>query len=90
MAAALVAGDFHFLSDVLAGGFFGVTVALLVLGAWDFVRTKILFGYPLRPPSKPGKSTSRGRRRDATPNDQTWLPPCEEQTGDGDWSGSGR
>jgi hypothetical protein len=24
-----------------------------------------------------------GWRRDATPNDQTWLPPCEEQTGDG-------
>jgi hypothetical protein len=27
--------------------------------------------------------TGWGWRRDATPNDQTWLPPCEEQTGDG-------
>jgi membrane-associated phospholipid phosphatase len=83
MAAALVAGDFHFLSDVLAGGFLGATVAFLILGAWDFVRTKFLFAYPLRPSSKPDKSTGRGRRRDATLNDQTWLPPCEEQTGDG-------
>jgi membrane-associated phospholipid phosphatase len=83
MATALVAGDFHFLSDVLAGGFLGVTVAFLILGAWDFVRTKFLFGYLLRASSKPGKSSGRGRRRDATPNDQTWLPPCEEQTGDG-------
>ena len=83
MATALIAGDFHFLSDVLAGGFLGVTVALLILGAWDFVRTKFLFGYPLRPSSKTAISHGRGRRRDATPNDQTWLPPCEEQTGDG-------
>ncbi len=82
MATALVAGDFHFLSDVLAGGFLGVTVALLILGAWIH-RTKFLFGYPLRLSSKPAKSGVRGRRRDATPNDQTWLPPCEEQTGDG-------
>jgi membrane-associated phospholipid phosphatase len=36
MAIALVAGDFHFLSDVLGGGFLGVSVALLVLGAWNF------------------------------------------------------
>jgi membrane-associated phospholipid phosphatase len=36
MAIALVAGDFHFLSDVLGGGFFGVSVAFLVLGAWNF------------------------------------------------------
>jgi membrane-associated phospholipid phosphatase len=35
MAIALVAGDFHFLSDVLAGGFLGASVALLILAAWD-------------------------------------------------------
>ena len=36
MAIALVAGDFHFLSDVLGGGFLGVSVALLILAALGF------------------------------------------------------
>ena len=34
----------------------------------------------LRPPAKPAKRADRGWRRDATPNDHTWLPPCEDQT----------
>lgn len=36
MAIALVAGDFHFLSDVLGGGFLGVSVASLILVAFRF------------------------------------------------------
>jgi membrane-associated phospholipid phosphatase len=83
MATAPIAGDFHFLSDVLAGGFLGISVAFLILGAWDFLRTKFLFADPLRPSAKPAMSERRGWRRDTTPNDQTWLPTCEEQTGDG-------
>jgi membrane-associated phospholipid phosphatase len=43
VAIALVAGDFHFLSDVLAGGFLGITVALVILAASDFVKTKITY-----------------------------------------------
>jgi membrane-associated phospholipid phosphatase len=43
MATALVAGDFHFLSDVLAGAFLGFTVASLILGAWEFARTRLHF-----------------------------------------------
>jgi membrane-associated phospholipid phosphatase len=43
IAVALVAGDFHFLSDVLAGGFIGVSVALLVLAAWDISKRKFYF-----------------------------------------------
>ncbi len=38
---ALVAGDFHFLSDVIAGGFLGTTVAMLILAASDFARGKL-------------------------------------------------
>jgi membrane-associated phospholipid phosphatase len=44
VAIALVAGDFHFLSDVLAGGFLGITVALVILAASDFVKTKSYTG----------------------------------------------
>jgi membrane-associated phospholipid phosphatase len=43
MAAALVAGDFHFLSDVLAGGFLGVSVAFLILAVWHFGNRKLRF-----------------------------------------------
>lgn len=43
IAIALVAGDFHFLSDVLAGGFIGVSVALIVLAAWDISKRKLHF-----------------------------------------------
>ena len=43
MAITLVAGDFHFLSDVLAGGFLGISVALLILAAWQFGKRKLLF-----------------------------------------------
>ena len=43
MATALVAGDFHFLSDVLAGAFLGITVALSILAVWDFAKTKLHF-----------------------------------------------
>jgi membrane-associated phospholipid phosphatase len=43
MAIALVAGDFHFLSDVLAGGFLGVSVALLILAVWHFGKRKLHF-----------------------------------------------
>jgi membrane-associated phospholipid phosphatase len=43
MAAALVAGDFHFLSDVLAGGFLGVSVAFLILAVWHFGNRKFRF-----------------------------------------------
>ena len=42
MAIALVGGDFHFLSDVLAGGFLGISVALLILAAWQFGKRKLL------------------------------------------------
>jgi membrane-associated phospholipid phosphatase len=36
IAIGLLAGDFHFLSDVLGGGFLGVSVSLLIFAAWDF------------------------------------------------------
>jgi membrane-associated phospholipid phosphatase len=40
IAIALVIGDFHFLSDVLGGGFLGVSIALLVLFAWEFSKRR--------------------------------------------------
>ena len=43
MAIALVAGDFHFLSDVLAGGFLGISIALLAFAAWRFGKRKQIF-----------------------------------------------
>jgi membrane-associated phospholipid phosphatase len=43
IALALVAGDFHFLSDVLAGGFLGVSVAVLILAVWCFGKSKLRF-----------------------------------------------
>ncbi len=58
MATALVAGDFHFLSDVLAGGFLGITVASFILGAWDFVRAK--FHCSVATCSFPASGVSRG------------------------------
>ena len=41
MAIALIAGDFHFLSDVLSGGFLGVSVALLILVALGFQEKEV-------------------------------------------------
>ena len=46
VAIALIAGDFHFLSDVLGGGFLGVSVALLILVALGFEEKR--FREPLR------------------------------------------
>jgi membrane-associated phospholipid phosphatase len=43
IATALVAGDFHFVSDVLAGGFIGVTVGAVILAASDFVKMRLLY-----------------------------------------------
>ena len=43
MAITLVAGDFHFLSDVLAGGFLGISVALIILAVWQFGKRKLIF-----------------------------------------------
>jgi membrane-associated phospholipid phosphatase len=43
MSMALVAGDFHFLSDVLAGVFLGITAALSILAAWDYGKRKLNF-----------------------------------------------
>jgi membrane-associated phospholipid phosphatase len=33
--AALVAGDFHFLSDVIAGAFVGISLSALVVHLWE-------------------------------------------------------
>jgi membrane-associated phospholipid phosphatase len=33
--AALVAGDFHFLSDVIAGAFVGISLSALVVNVWE-------------------------------------------------------
>ena len=41
VAIALIAGDFHFLSDVLGGGFLGVSVALLILVALGFEEKEV-------------------------------------------------
>jgi membrane-associated phospholipid phosphatase len=41
IAIALIAGDFHFLSDVLAGGFLGLSVALSILAVWRFGKRKL-------------------------------------------------
>ena len=41
IAVALVAGDFHFLSDVAAGGFLGITVALVILAASGLAKVKL-------------------------------------------------
>jgi membrane-associated phospholipid phosphatase len=41
MAIALVAGDFHFFSDVLGGGFLGVSVALSILVALGFEEKEV-------------------------------------------------
>ena len=35
ISAALVAGDFHFLSDVIAGAFLGVSLSALVVNVWE-------------------------------------------------------
>jgi membrane-associated phospholipid phosphatase len=43
VAIALVAGDFHFVSDVLAGGFLGITVGTVILAASDFVKMRLLY-----------------------------------------------
>ena len=44
IAIALVVSDFHFLSDVLAGGFLGVSVALGMLAAWESGKSRFHFG----------------------------------------------
>jgi hypothetical protein len=41
VAIALIAGDFHFLGDVLGGGFLGVSVALLILAAFGFEEKEV-------------------------------------------------
>ena len=41
MAIALIAGDFHFLGDVLGGGFLGVSVALFILAALGFEEKEV-------------------------------------------------
>jgi membrane-associated phospholipid phosphatase len=38
LATALVAGDYHFLSDVIAGSFLGASIGVGVASAWDAVR----------------------------------------------------
>jgi membrane-associated phospholipid phosphatase len=35
ISAALVAGDFHFLSDVIAGAFLGASLSALVVNVWE-------------------------------------------------------
>jgi hypothetical protein len=50
-------------------------IQMLLIGV---LRRENLFGAPLSPRAKPAKRPGRGWRRDATPNDHTWLPPCEE------------
>jgi membrane-associated phospholipid phosphatase len=35
ISAALVAGDFHFLSDVIAGAFVGISLSALVVHVWE-------------------------------------------------------
>jgi membrane-associated phospholipid phosphatase len=35
ISAALVAGDFHFLSDVIAGAFVGISLSALVVNMWE-------------------------------------------------------
>jgi membrane-associated phospholipid phosphatase len=35
ISVALVAGDFHFLSDVIAGAFVGISLSALVLNMWE-------------------------------------------------------
>jgi membrane-associated phospholipid phosphatase len=35
IAVALLAGDFHFLSDVIAGAFVGISLAALVVNMWE-------------------------------------------------------
>ena len=49
IAMALVAGDFHFVSDVLAGGFLEVTVGMVILAASDFAKTRLLYIAPALP-----------------------------------------
>ena len=49
VAMALVAGDFHFVSDVLAGGFLGITVGMVILAASDFVKMRLLYIVPALP-----------------------------------------
>jgi hypothetical protein len=55
-------------------------IKILLIGP---LRRKNLFFAPLARRCENAKRPGWGWRRDATPNDQTWLPPCEEQTGDG-------
>jgi hypothetical protein len=47
------------------------------------LQRKNLFPAPLAKRIKNGMEAVWGWRRDATPNDHSWLPPCEDETGDG-------
>jgi membrane-associated phospholipid phosphatase len=35
ISVALIAGDFHFLSDVIAGAFVGISLSVLVVNLWE-------------------------------------------------------
>jgi membrane-associated phospholipid phosphatase len=50
VAVGLVGANFHFLSDVIAGGFLGITIGWLSVALWEIGDRQV------RPPS-PGGAT---------------------------------
>jgi membrane-associated phospholipid phosphatase len=45
MAGGLIVGDYHFVSDVLAGALVGISTAMLVVSIWEAASSRRFFGW---------------------------------------------